>query len=219
MSEIKNVNLSFSCPKTKDSLDKENGEYSCSDCSKPVIDFTNKTEAQLLQVLNDSSSRVCGIFKPSQLSKTFLKYLAATAIAGSTIVSTAHGQDIIELDSLEQTCEVMGDIVFGEYVEEGEPTSIYFPQPKGGIEKLYKALTNEIKYPDSLELDGRMFLQLTVDTLGQVTTIKVIKGFNEVAEKEAIRALRTIKFPFEPAEQNGAPIESKFVTTVTFKKD
>lgn len=219
MPEIKNVNLSFNCPHSKESLNKINEEYNCKSCSKQVIDFTNKTQSELLQVIQSSNSKVCGIFKPDQLSRTFLKYAAATAIVGGSFISTAHGQHTIKTDTIEQACELMGDIVFGEVEGDSGDWSFYYPEPIGGMEKLYKALMQEIKYPDSLKVDGRTFLQFTVDTTGHITTIKVVKGFDKLADKEAVRALRATNFPFKPADKNGRPVESQLVIPINFRRE
>ncbi len=219
MPEIKNINLSFNCPNTKESLDKANGEYNCQNCSKQVIDFTNKTESELLRILTSSNSKVCGIFKPAQLSRSFLKYAAATAIIGGSFISTANGQHIIETDSVAQACELMGDIVFGEVVDDSGEMAFYYAVPVGGMEKLYEALMREIRYPDSLNVDGRTFLQFMVDTTGQITTIKIVKGFNEIADNEAVRALKATNFPFKPADKNGSPVESQLIIPVNFKKE
>jgi TonB family protein len=219
MPEIKNINLSFNCPNTKESLNEANGEFNCKNCSKQVIDFTNKTQSELLQILNSSNSKVCGIFKPSQLSRTFLKYAAATAIVGGSFFSAANGQHVIETDSVEHACELMGDIVFGEVVNDSGAMAFYYPEPIGGMAQLYNTIMNEIRYPDQLKVDGRTFLQFTVDTTGQITTIKVVKGFNEIADNEAVRALNATNFPFKPANKNGIPVESQLIIPVNFKKE
>lgn len=220
MSDITNINLSFNCPKTKDSLNRiSKDKFHCSSCSKEVIDFTSKTENELKQILNSKLDRTCGIFKPSQLSRRFMRYAATTALVGSSFLATAQGQHIIEADTLEEACELMGDIVFGEVVDESTSFNYYYPEPIGGMEKFYEALTKQVKYPDSLKTDGRTFVKITVDTTGNITTVEVIKGFDQYADKESVRAIESLNYPFKPADNNGIPVESHLILPINFSRD
>jgi hypothetical protein len=201
MSDIKNVNLGFNCPKTKDSLNRTTKDsFHCSNCSKEVID-------------------TCGIFNQSQLSRTFLKYAAATALIGSSFLATAQGQHVIEADSVEEAYELIGDIVFGEVVDDTTSYNYYYPEPIGGMAKFYEALMTQLKYPDSLKTDGRTFVKITVDTTGNITTVEVIKGFDEYADKESVRAIESLNYPFKTADNNGKPVESHLILPINFKRD
>lgn len=220
MTEIKNLNLSFNCPKSKDTLNSlSNDKFLCSDCSKEVIDFTAKTQSELEEILKTKHSNTCGVFKPSQLSKRFLKYAAATALVGSSFLATAQGQQIVEADSVEEVCELMGDIVFGEVVNDTTSYNYYYPEPIGGIEKFYEALMKQIIYPDSLKTDGRTFVKITVDTVGSIKTVDIIKGFDKYADQESVRAIKSLNYPFKPADNNGTPVESHLIIPINFKRD
>lgn len=220
MSEIKNINLSFNCPKSKNTLNRlSKDKFHCSDCSKEVIDFTSKTQTELEEILKSKHSNTCGIFKPSQLSKRFVRYAAATALVGSSFFATAQGQQIIEADSVEEVCELMGDIVFGEVVDDTASYNYYYPEPIGGMENFYEALMKQIKYPDSLKTDGRTFVKITVDTAGVITTVDIIKGFNKYADKESVRAIESLNYPFKPADNNGTPVESHLILPINFRRD
>ncbi len=220
MAEIKNVNLSFNCPQKKDTLSHlSKDKFHCSGCSKEVIDFTSKSQSELEEILKSKHSNTCGIFKPSQLSKKFLKYAAATALVGSSFLATAQGQQIVEADSVEEVYELMGVVLTGEVVDDTTSYNYYYPEPIGGIEKFYEALMKQIRYPDSLKTDGRTFVKITVDTVGAITTVDIIKGFDPYADKESVRAIKSLNYPFKPADNNGTPVESNLIIPINFKKD
>jgi|GEM_PF-3287627 len=210
MSNIKDINLGFSCPLDQSSLQKENGAFHCANCSRLVVDFTHKTQSELNHVLETADSKVCGVFKPDQLSKTFLKYAAMTALVGSSYMATAQGQYHIQTDSMEEVTTLMGEVVFGEVV------GYHQPEPVGGMNQLYEALMQEVKYPDSLTTDGRTYLQFTVKTNGKIADVTVIKGFDPLADAEAVRAFKAINHPFKPATEGGEPIATKMVLPVAF---
>ncbi|HEY3405305.1 MAG TPA: hypothetical protein VGK59_18095 [Ohtaekwangia sp.] len=77
MGEIKNLTLAFSCSEKIDS------KLHCTKCAHTLVDFTQKTDAELSHEIAQSASTVCGVFKQSQLSDQFLRYAAATIIATS----------------------------------------------------------------------------------------------------------------------------------------
>ncbi|UII18987.1 energy transducer TonB [Fulvivirga ligni] len=220
MSDIKNIKLSFSCPMTRGSMEKTSKGYHCSSCSKQVVDFTNKSQTEFLNTLKASNSNVCGIFKSSQLNKTFVKSAAATTIVGASFVLSACGQHISKADSVEQACEIMEDIVVGEVVDDNSGASSYYnPEPIGGISKFYEALMANVNYPNSLKINGKVFISVTVDTLGRVSSVEVIKGYNDIADEEAVRAFKATNYPFKPANKDGKPIESQMIIPINFKRD
>jgi hypothetical protein len=65
MTKIKDVTIEFNCPETLDS------KLHCDRCSHAVIDFTNKTDKELIEEIKKSKGPVCGLFKKSQLSSYF----------------------------------------------------------------------------------------------------------------------------------------------------
>jgi TonB family protein len=218
MSDIKNVKLSFNCPKTRETLQETAEGYNCSDCSKKVIDFTNKDQNELQQIIKSSDSHVCGIFKTSQLSQAFVKYAAATAIVGGSLMLPACGQHTPKADSAE-VFELTGFVDYGGFVDDTtKADSFTYPEPIGGTVKFYDALKFHLKYPESLKVEGRVFVKLTIDAKGKISNVEVVKGIDKLADDEAIRAVKATNFPFKPAESNGAPVEGSVVMPIIFKK-
>lgn len=46
----------------------------CKACQKEVIDFTNKSEAQIVEILSETKGKVCGRFTADKLDKPLSKY-------------------------------------------------------------------------------------------------------------------------------------------------
>jgi len=217
MKKIKNINLEFSCPENRSSMNKIGSDYFCDKCSSQVIDFTKKSASEFEKIINKSSKPICGIYKRSQLSEQFLKYAAATFIATTSIVFQANSQEIIKVDSAKQACE---------YLEEEEVEGEFFgmiveeqAQPVGGYKKFFEELAKKLKYPKGLEEKGKSFVQFSLDSTGHMTEIKIIKGFNEIADQEAVRALRELNYPFSPAKQRGKPVSTRMVIPIIFNPE
>lgn len=49
----------------------ENGRF-CASCSKCVIDFTQKTDREIISIFQESKGQVCGTFRPDQLNRQLL---------------------------------------------------------------------------------------------------------------------------------------------------
>jgi TonB family protein len=212
MTKIKNVTIEFNCPESiADNL-------FCSKCSHQLIDFTKKTEREFKDILESSNGKVCGLFKKSQLSDRFLKYAAASVIATSVMTIPVFGQDPIRADSLLKACEKVEaeneDVIFGMVVE----TQAI---PIGGYKVFFEKVASMVKYPDGLTTKGKVFIEFSIDTLGQMKDVRLIKGFNEFADKEALRVMSTINHPFEPGRQRGKPVRTRLVVPIIFdpKKD
>ena len=214
MTKIKNVTLEFSCTEQKDSFDKIEKGFFCDKCSNIVIDFTDKSFDELQRELSNLTRPVCGVFKRSQLSEQFIRYAAATFIATSALTIPSLGQ--VKVDSALQASEhlekeIEEDTFFGSIVE-------IQAEPIGGYKKFLEALAKEIKYPNNLTVRGKTFVQFTIDTTGRMSEIKIVKGLNELADQEAIRALKTLDYPFTPGRQRNKPVKTRMVIPVVFDR-
>jgi hypothetical protein len=207
MTKIKDVTIEFNCPETLDN------KLHCDRCSHAVIDFTNKTDKELREEIKKSKEPVCGLFKKSQLSDQFLKYAAATFIATSLTIPTL-GQEVIKGDSLLKACEKIEteneeEVFLGIIVETQA-------EPIGGYKIFFEAITSKMNYPTGLKEKGKSFVEFTIDSVGQMKDVSLIKGFNELADKEAVRVLSTLNYPFNPGRQRGKPVKTRLVIPITF---
>lgn len=92
------------------------------------------------------------------------------------------------------------------------------PKFAGGDERLRKIIKDSLKYPESAlkdGIEGRVITQFTVDTLGNVKDIKVIKGVRADLDNEAIR-LAGLLNGWTPGIQNGKKVRVVFTLPLTF---
>jgi hypothetical protein len=129
MSDIKDVSLSFCCQKdwNKFTTVDERTRF-CSSCKLNVIDFTRSTQADLRTASKNGS--VCGRFKLSQMSETFLKSAAATLIIASAATAMQCSEEPIKAEPpvtplvQDQEFELMGDVAFTGLMTESEDSTI-----------------------------------------------------------------------------------------------
>ena len=218
MEDIKNIHLAFVCPLKINGLNEGDcSSYHCDQCKHSVIDFTNKTHKELQHKLEVTNSRVCGIFKREQLSNQFIKYATISLVASSSFVFQSNAQDI-KIDSIIPQTDAQSvnndDLVFGVIINE-------MAQPQGGYEALYKAINTEIRLPPDYTKSGKVYLQFTIDTLGNMNNSNIIKGLDKIADREVLRVIKELDFKFIPARQRNKKVESRQILPIYFgsKKD
>ncbi len=75
----------------------------------------------------------------------------------------------------------------------------------------------EVKYPEevkALEIQGRVYLLVTVDKEGKVADVQLKKGLHPILDKAAIEAAWQLEF--EPAMQEGEPVGVKITVPFLF---
>ncbi len=75
-------------------------------------------------------------------------------------------------------------------------------------------------YPQSAYdqgIEGIVTLSYTVDSLGEVSTVKVAQGVNTALDKEAIRVATLFPY-YSPAIKNGQPVNVRLQFPVSFTK-
>ncbi len=90
------------------------------------------------------------------------------------------------------------------------------PEIVGGITNIYEKLEEELNAPPQITERGKVFVQFSLDATGNTTETTAIKGINEAADQEALRAFSVIDIQFTPAKMNGRPCPAKMVLPVTF---
>lgn len=211
MSKIKNINLEFSCPEQRSALIRNGEELICEKCTNHVIDFTSKSNEELKSFLSQSVKPVCGIFRRRQLSQKFIRYAAAGLfVSASSLSLSANAQDIAIPDispspeTDEEHTEFLGTIIET------------MPEPIGGNEKFFEAISQSLNYPKGLMQNGKVYVQFVVDTTGRMTDIEVIRGFNQLADKAALEAISSLNYPFKPGEQRGVLVRTRMVIPIIF---
>jgi periplasmic protein TonB len=93
------------------------------------------------------------------------------------------------------------------------------PTYPGGTNALYKFISKKIKYPTKarrLGVEGKVFLNFTVDKDGSVTNIQVIRGIGSGCDEESIRILKKIP-KWNPGKQRGRAVKVQMTLPITFK--
>jgi len=116
--EIKNISLAFCCKEDWNQFTTLNERTRfCASCKHQVIDFTDASQMELENEFQ-SRERVCGRFKQSQMSDSFLKLAAAALVIATTSASMSCSDELPDLNSpaapVEELAEIefMGDILF-----------------------------------------------------------------------------------------------------------
>jgi hypothetical protein len=204
MTKIKNITLAFNCT---EKLEQNSGDkFFCAKCAHHITDFTSKSLEELQDAITKSTRPVCGIFKRSQLSDQFLRYAAATVIATSALTIPAIGQTQERTEPSVSTPHkpVADDVLLGIVVQTT-------PEPVGGYQEFLAAIYSDLKYPKGLATKGKVFVEFTVDTLGRMKDIKLVKGFNEAADREAVRMMTSLHYPLSRANKTACRLKQKWL--------
>jgi hypothetical protein len=205
MQKIKNISLAFCCT---EKLDKK---LNCKTCSKTIKDFRDKSPKFLQGQLANSDQSVCGRFNLSQLNHNFVRYSAATLFAAGFLNLSSCSPELNDSELLlKPVDETEIEIPFtGVIIEE-------MAEPIGGYEKFQSAIQSQIKFPTGLPEKGRCFVEMLIKSTGEIAAVKLLKGFDPLADQEAVRVLSSLNIPFKPAEQGGRPIDQKIVVPLFF---
>jgi len=210
MSNIKNITLAFPCHEKL--ACNAVGEFYCNACARTIVDFRCQSAEALEIAMRQSSKPICGIFKRSQLSEQFVRYAAATAIVASAMAGTmctpdpslAEASNNAAVEAPEEDIPILG------FVAETMAT------PVGGFEKFLTSIQHSLRAPRGVCVTGAVYVQFTVDSSGKTKDFKVVKGLHPEVDREAVRAIESLNYAFEPARQSGVIVESRLVMPIRF---
>jgi hypothetical protein len=92
------------------------------------------------------------------------------------------------------------------------------PEFKGGISEFYNFLSKNLQYTDAMlqkNIQGKVFISLTVEKDGSLTNIKTVKDIGGGAAAEAIRVLKSSP-KWEPGYQNGQKVRVRYTLPINF---
>jgi TonB family protein len=124
---------------------------------------------------------------------------------------------IIRLSALSAQNGVLVKLIPAE-TESGNITAPQFP---GGETGLYKFLESNIRYPYLLlkiEMEGDLDIKFTIDRDGTVQEAEITRGFDPIADDEAIRVVKAMP-RWIPAADSGQPVKMEQKLTISFKAD
>lgn len=143
---------------------------------------------------------------------------------------------VFEMLEFVETDVMMEDIEFGlasddeaswdfldEEIEE-ESEEVFFivedmPQFNGGPSDNFRQyIANNLQYPQIAaenNIDGRVYVQFTVDRTGKVTDVVVARGVDPALDKEAVRVVKSSPL-WRPGYQRGRPVNVRFTFPIVF---
>lgn len=101
----------------------------------------------------------------------------------------------------------------------GKGTSPEYP---GGNDSLLMFIAKNISYPEYEKgvigefIGGTVYVSFNIDTLGNMSGIKVIRGVDKYLDKEALRVVSLINKKWKPAAFSGKPLDFEFTLPVRF---
>ena len=130
-----------------------------------------------------------------------------------------------ELDNIVNGKDTEPERVFEiEEEEEEEVEPVFFvvedmPRFNGGDADLFRNyVANNLQYPQiALEngISGKVIVQFTVDTHGDVVDAVVFRGVDPALDKEALRVVRSSP-KWTPGKQRGKPVNVRFTYPIIF---
>ena len=102
------------------------------------------------------------------------------------------------------------------------PFSVVEIKPKfqGGDESTFtKWVASQLIYPEQSKKDsiqGRIIVQFSVSEKGKVENVKIVRGVNDLLDKEAYRVV-SLSPDWEPGIQDGKAVKVRYTFPVIFK--
>lgn len=107
-----------------------------------------------------------------------------------------------------------------EVVEEAPIFTVVesMPEFKGGMQKLYEYLGNNIKYPVMAKesgIQGKVYVTFVVERDGSITDVRVLRGIGGGCDEEAVRVVQSMP-NWTPGMQRGKPVRVQYNLPVRF---
>lgn len=94
------------------------------------------------------------------------------------------------------------------------------PYFEGGNDNFYKIITENLRFTDDM-IEGKLFIQCTIDTLGKMKNIKVARGLSKKNDKEALRLMEFINqnYNWKSGSLMGKKQEMRMNIPIVFRRD
>jgi TonB family protein len=149
-------------------------------------------------------------FSPAKLKAHFTHIHYETKVGEPAISNDDDANKLTDLETPPATVKRIEDPAYITVEEE--------PQFKGGMNEFYHFLSKNIQYPEGMlnkNVQGKVFITMTVETDGSLSDIKVIKDIGFGAANEAVRVLK-LSPKWEPGYQNGHKVRVRYTIPISF---
>ena len=91
------------------------------------------------------------------------------------------------------------------------------PEFPGGTDSLFSFILKNLNWPNTeVDFQGKVYISLIVETDGRLTNKFILKGIEDLADKEALRIVE--KMPkWEVGKCNGMKVPVKFIVPIKFE--
>lgn len=79
-------------------------------------------------------------------------------------------------------------------------------------------IMNELQWPEGLEENGRVFVEVLFDATGKIVQVESVRSYDDLAAIEAVRAIKSLPDPVEPAKQQGVNSNYSCIIPVLFER-
>lgn len=90
------------------------------------------------------------------------------------------------------------------------------PEFKGGMPALGQFLSQNIRYPAGLKVQGRVVVNFVIGTEGNVEDVRVLSGIAANADKEAMRVVKATQGKWKPGIQRGRKVRVRYTLPINF---
>jgi TonB family protein len=115
--------------------------------------------------------------------------------------------------------DTIKNVEAGVRVDKIEPIYDIAPEFPGGMEALYKFISQKIIYPiDAVEAEtqGRVLVRFVVDKEGNVKDAKIQKGVSQSIDQEALRVVKSMP-KWKPGILDNKPVNVYYDLPIAFK--
>lgn len=77
-------------------------------------------------------------------------------------------------------------------------------------------IMNELQWPEGLEENGRVFVEVLFDETGKITKVESVRSYDKLAVAEAVRVLKALPDAIAPAKKQSIAAPYSFVVPVSF---
>ena len=156
-----------------------------------------------------------------------IKFVAPTVVEGEFVDNTVSlNPDDFNTGDVNSPVEIAE---VPENVKKQEPISIDVPEPPeifvqempsfpGGDAERQKFLYDHIIYPQGASengIEGTVYIQFVVDTKGNITDVKILRGIGGGCEEEALRVVKMMP-QWNPGRQNGRSVRVLYNMAIRF---
>lgn len=92
------------------------------------------------------------------------------------------------------------------------------PEFPGGIENMYKYLSNNLRYPSYLRerrVSGTVFVSFVINTKGDINDVEILKSPNDGFNEEVVRVINNMP-KWKPGIQSGKNVSVRFKMPIKF---